>query len=89
MQLAASHLVRAEAAVSCRGRGRSAVQNDRILRRHRATQSHVACVRWVGRGTRRLGARGGARARAGVRQPRPGCSIPTDCGETRTLASIL
>jgi hypothetical protein len=30
VQLAASHLVRAEASVSCRGRGRSAVQNDRI-----------------------------------------------------------
>jgi hypothetical protein len=51
VQLAASHLVRAEAAVSCRGRGRSAVQNDRILRNHRATQSPMACVRWMGHGT--------------------------------------
>jgi hypothetical protein len=24
-----------------------------------------------------------------VRQLRPGCFIPTDCGETRTLASVL
>jgi hypothetical protein len=30
VQLAASHLVRAEGTMRCRGRGRSAVQNDRI-----------------------------------------------------------
>jgi hypothetical protein len=54
VQLAASHLVRAEATVSCRGRGGSAVaQGDEFIGsfaenggHHRATQSHVACVRW-------------------------------------------
>jgi hypothetical protein len=59
VQLAASHLVRADATVSCRGCGGSAVaQGDEFIGyfaenggHHRATQSPMACFRWVGHGT--------------------------------------
>jgi hypothetical protein len=58
----------------------------------RAAQSPVACARWVEHGTGLLYARGvPVRRRWGgmVSKLRPGCSTPTDCGETRTLASVL